>query len=247
MKTRIYKASDIAMLLGGKIVAKNFLDYNSELSKVRTTWTPEYASSIVTKVDTVTDNLLGKTMRTQLFESTAKLDALVSPAHKDIVSLKVQIDADFKKDAVNYKVILDELGYTAYYKGITKDSQKDVIGFLNLFTRNIGKHRDAMVAKGTPADLIDRISGYSKIVSEANTIQEQMKTVSKNVTAENIDQLNALYEELSTICKIASDYYKQNPTMKELFTFGKIVTKMGGDKTTTAKAKSNKIKTDEAA
>ena len=236
MKTRIYKSSDIAMLLAGKVVAKNFLDNNNDLKKVKTTWTLEYVSSVVTNVDTVASNLLGKTMKTQLFESTAKLDALTSPAHKDISSLKVQLDADFKKDAVNYKIMMDELGYTAYYKGVTKGSQKEVIGFLNIFARNIGKYRDAITAKGTPAELIDRILSYNEIVSQANTVQEQMKTLVKNATAENIDQLNALYEELSSICKIASDYYKQNPEKKELFTFGKIIAKMGGEKTTAAKA-----------
>ncbi|NJK96462.1 MAG: hypothetical protein HC905_17500 [Bacteroidales bacterium] len=175
MITRIYKASDIAMLLAGKIIAKNFQDYNTDLSKVRTTWTTDYASSLVTKVDTVTSDLLGKTLKTNLFESTAKLEAMVVPAHKDISSLKVQIDADFKKDAVTYKILMDELGFTAYYKGVTKDSQKDVIGFLSLYSRNISKHKSAIVAKGTPAELIDRISGYSEVVSAANTVQEQLK------------------------------------------------------------------------
>jgi hypothetical protein len=247
MKTRIFKSSDIAMLLAGKIIAKNFLDYITELSKVRTTWTADYASSLITKVDTVTSDLLGKTLKTNLFESTAKLDAMVVPAHKDISSLKIQIDADFKKDAVTYKILKDELGFTAYYKGVTNKTQKEVIGFLNLFARNIDKHKNAIVAKGTPADLIDRITGYSKIVSEANTVQEQLKTLSKDVTANNIEQLNALYEELSTICKIASDYYKQKPAMKELFTFSKILENLGGAKSDAAKAKSKKLKAGEAA
>lgn len=247
MKTRIYKASDIAMLLGGKIVAKNFLDCISDLSKVRTNWTPEYASAVATKLDNTASDLLGKTLKTELFEATAKLDSIVVPAHKDISTLKVQIDADFKKDTVNYKIILDELGYTTYYKGVVNETQKDVIGFLNLFVRNISKHKDVIVSKGTPADLIERIAGYNDVVSKANTVQEQLKTLKKGVTEDNVEQLNALYEELNTICKIASDYYKGNPVKKELFVFSKILSNLGGSKKAAAKDKSKKLKADEAA
>lgn len=61
----------------------------------------------------------------------------------------------------------------------------------------------------------------------ANTLQEQMKSGTKVVTGEMIKRLNALYTQIIGICKIASDFYKNDPVKKEMFTFSKIVKHLG--------------------
>lgn len=247
METRIYSFSDIEMFLASKVVVKNLIDNLVELATLRTTWNSRFAESLEEKINSLANDTLGKKSSTALFEATANLQTIIIPAQKDIRSLKIQIDTDFKKDEIKYKIMLDELGFSAYYSKIHGRSQKAIIGLLNLYASNIGKYKTAMVEKGTPEDLIDRISGYGAVVTNANTIQEQLKTAGKSNTAENIVKLNDLYNEISGICKIAANYYQSNPEKKEMFTFKKIVSNLGSSKSAAAKAKAKKLKAGEAA
>jgi hypothetical protein len=227
MKKKSFDKSNLAKLLGCKIVAKNLADNIADFAAVRTNWTPEFAAGIDTKVDTAANELIGKVSTTALFESTANLLKVMAPARKDISTLKIQIKADFEADAIKYKLMLDELGYTAYFKKISSNNQKATIGLLIAFKRNAPKYKADMVAKGTPAALIDNISGYATVVEDANTLQEQLKTTCKNLTAEKNAKLNEVYKEISNICKIAANHYIGNPEKKAMFTFTRILANLG--------------------
>jgi hypothetical protein len=227
MNERLYSCSDLAMILASRVIAKNLSDYLSELSNARTTWTADFITRLLGNIEDVSNNLVGKRSTTSLFKATAELEEIMAPARKDISSLKVQIDTDFKKDEKLHKIILDELGYTSNFKSLNSRNQGALIALLTLFTRNIDKYKADMITKGTPPSLIDRLAGYGEVVRDANTIQEQLKSSGKNATAQTVNELNGLYDQISSICKIAADYYKANATMKEMFTFSKIVSNLG--------------------
>lgn len=219
--------SQLLMLLSSRVIAQSFSDNITDLSKVRTTWTPTFATSLITEVDTVGNNLIGKKSKTALFEATDKLLMVISPARKDITSLKVQIDVDYKNNPTRRRLILSDLGYTAFYKKITGKSQTGTIGFLTVFNRNIETYKVELLANGTPAGLLDGIIAYADVVSNANMVQEQLKTTTKGITADAAAQLTALYDKIIGICKIAADHYKGNPAKKELFTFSKVASNLG--------------------
>ncbi|HEX3006449.1 MAG TPA: hypothetical protein VHO90_02410, partial [Bacteroidales bacterium] len=229
MKKKSIDSSTLAKLLASKIVAKNLADNIADFAAVRTNWTPEFAAALDTRVDTAANELIGKVSTTALFESTAKLLKLIEPARRDISALKVQMKVDFEPDPVRLKLMLDELGYTAYFKKVSDKNQKAIIGLLTSYKRNVSKYKADMVAKGTPAALIDGISAYATTVEDANTLQEQLKTICKNATAEKKAKLNEVYKEIANICKIAANHYIGNPEKKAMFTFSKVLANLGLD------------------
>jgi hypothetical protein len=227
MNERLYFCSDLAMILAARVIAKNLSDYQAELVVVRTTWTPEFITRLFGNIEDVATDLFGKKPKTALFEATSNLENIMAPARKDLSTLKVQIDTDFKKDPQKYKVMLDELGFSAYIKKIQNKNQAALIGLFLVFNRNIDKYRPDMLEKGTPGALIDRLTGYGEVVNTANTIQEQLKISGKNVTTQMVEQLHNLYEQIIDICKIAANHYLGNAPMKQMFTFTKVVSNMG--------------------
>lgn len=227
MKARTYGCSDVAMIIAARVIAKNLLNQLAELTAIRTTWTQVFIDALMAKIDSLATDVLGKSSKTALFEATANLTDLITPARKDISALKIQIDIDYKKDPVKHKLILDELGYTANLKKIQNKNQKSVIMFLTLFSRNVSKYQTEMMANGTPKALLDRIAGYGEVITLANTIQEELKSSGKLLTAENIAKLESLYEEVGSICKIAANHFIGNKIKKEMFTFNKVVANLG--------------------
>jgi hypothetical protein len=212
------------MLLVIRIAAKNFLDQIAELTKIRSNWDPTYAAELLNRIETLASSLLGS-KKVSLFEATDNLQKLMVPARSDLSSLKIQIDSDYKKDPVKHKIILDELGFTNYY-GKT-NSQVYMIGLLSMFAAKIGTYKAELESNGVHPELIDRITGYAKQMTDANIIQEQLKMTGKEATAGRAAQLNDLYDEISTICKLAANYFKDDPLRKEMFTIKKIINNLG--------------------
>lgn len=219
--------SKLAKLIALKVIAQNFSDNIVELVKANTKWIPAFAAALITEVDTVGNNLIGKKAKTALFEATDNVNNVIAPAKKDITSLKVQIDVNFKSNPARQKIILDELGYTSFYKKVTARNQLATIGLLSSFKRNLDTYKDEILETGTPSDLLERVAGYATVVSNANMVQEQLKTTTKEITVEASAELDALYTKVMGMCSIASDYYKSNPVKKELFTFSKVVSNLG--------------------
>ena len=219
--------SILAKLIALKVIAQSFLDNIADLIKANTKWLPAFATALVAEVETVAGNVIGKKAKTTLFQATDNLINVMAPAKKDVTSLKVQIDVNFKENPALRKVILDDLGYTSFFKQVSSRNQIALIGLLIAFNRSIETHRAAILATGTPPELIDRIEGHSEVVSLANTVQEQLKTTTKEISAEAKAELDALYNKVIGICRIAADYYKDNPLKKELFTFDKVISNLG--------------------
>jgi len=218
------------MILASGVVIKN-LEFNlGELKTVRTNWTPAYVTEVKNRVDTVATDILGEGNKQLLYESTDKLRLVIDPAIRDISSLKKQIDVDFAKDTSKQKAILKDLGFTDNLLKIQRRSQPAVIAFLLLFGRNIVNYKTEILAKGTSPELITRLTGYAKVIKDANELQEHLKSSTKDLTNDAIAELNEVYTEIIGICKIAADHYLGNTVKKEMFTFDTIAKNMGQTK-----------------
>jgi hypothetical protein len=91
--------------------------------------------------------------------------------------------------------------------------------------------RQRIIEKGTSPALLDRIVGYADQMIETNVSQESLKATTKELTAEALESFNQIYEEAIGICKIAANYYLQEPLKKDLFTFSRVVDRMGISRT----------------
>lgn len=219
--------SKLAKLVALKVIAQNFSDNIVELVKANTKWLPAFAAALIAEVDTIGNNLIGKKAKTALFEATDNVKNVITPAKKDITTLKIQIDVNFKSNPARRKVILDDLGYTSFYKKVTARNQLATIGLLSCVKRSLDTYKEEILETGTPPDLLERVAGYATVVSHANMVQEQLKTTTKEITVEASAELDTLYNKVIGICLVAADFYKNNPVKKELFTFSKVIDNLG--------------------
>ena len=226
-KNRNYSVKDVDMLIASKTIIENFKTNLSELSAVRTNWTLDYANQLSLTIDDAIENKLGIDIKKDLRNASAQLSALQIPAQRDIAFFKVQIIDDFKKDKPRQKEILKTLGFTQHLKNIQKGDQEALIQFLYTFKQNMDEPlKTEITAKGMNTQLIDKISDYADTVKQADIIQEQYKETTKEISDENKEAFNEIYDEIIRICKTASKYYQYEPLKKEQFTFTKIVSNM---------------------
>lgn len=241
-KNRNYACKDVDMLLVAQTIVGSFKSNITELSEVRTDWTPAYVAELETRIKQTIDTYLGVDAQKGLREATATLAAIQAPAKRDVSFLKTQIDDDFKKVPVKRDEILKTLGFTDFIAKIQQKNQDALIQLLYKFKQNLTDPiRQEIVDKGTNPTLIDRILGYADVFMAANVTQETFKSSAKEVTQESVGMFNAIYDEVIGICKKAAAYYIDQPLKKEQFLFANVLSKMGGGR----KGTNNKPETPE--
>jgi hypothetical protein len=222
-----YPGKTVNAVIVLKIVSINFLDQIEELSKARTTWTPEFATALAKSVDTVSETYLGVNTRNELFTATATLTKLILPVKDDLATIKKNISIDFKTDEITRKDILSKLGYPTG-RTVSQLNQAELVGLLTAFKRAlVPALLTEITAKGLPAEIPNRVLAAVTPITEANAIQEKLKTSTKEATDTTIKELNKIYEQVIDICKIAADHFKKDPVKKEKFTFSKLMHNLG--------------------
>lgn len=223
-QARTYNYKDSEMLMACKIVATTLNTQLSDLSIVRSNWTPEYVIELQGNIDNAIDQFLGLDKKKALRDATAILSAIQGPAMRELQFLKTQIKVDFSSDA---NEILKTLGYTKYLKAARTGDQEAQIQLLFAFKKGMdNKLKKAIAANGTNPALINRIINYATQLSEANTEQESLKGSTKSLSETAITTLNQIYTEIIGICKIASAYYMYDEILKAQFTFSRVIANM---------------------
>jgi hypothetical protein len=81
---------------------------------------------------------------------------------------------------------------------------------------------DEIVSKGTAQATIDNIIHQANTLRDANITQETYKGTRKEITDEAINAFNLIYDQVISIAKIASNFYKTDKTKQQLFSFAKV-------------------------
>jgi hypothetical protein len=227
MATRTYPCQNVELLYVCKTINQSFKNYLTELSTVRSNWTQAYADDLYLRIDNAFQINLGIDVHKDLRAATSGVSGIQAPALSDLSLFKTQIDADFKKDPATRDEILLTLGFTTYLPDVRNKSQGALTNLLFQFKTNLSPELRAKITeKGMSPALIDRITGYANTFSQANTLQESLKMTTKELTHEGVLTFNGLYDEIISICKIASNFYRNEPLKKEQFTFSKVLAKL---------------------
>lgn len=228
---RNYSYSNVHMCLAALTIAESFKQNLTALSEVRTNWTPEYADELNVKIEETIKNHLGIDPKKGLRAASGMLFALMESAKDDLSIFKVQLEGDFKGEKEKIQEILKNLGFTKNLREAQKDNQEALIELLFTFQLNMTDPLKADIcSKGMNPVLIDQISGYALSIKNANINQEGLKETTKEITDETTIALNAIYDEVIKICKIAAKHFKNVPLKKEQFTFSKVVENMSPTK-----------------
>ncbi|UOB18995.1 hypothetical protein [Abyssalbus ytuae] len=224
MTTRKYTYKDVDMLLASKTIVENLVKNLTGLSVVRSTWTTEYTTTLAERIDEAIENYLGLDKRKELREATSKVEAIQSPAMRDLSFIKTQIEVDFGNDA---KEILKTLGFHNHLQAARQGDQEALIQLLYTFKTGMNEELQTQITqKGTNPALITGIIDYADQLKQANVSQETLKETTKALSEKALKELNDIYEDVAGICKIASNFYRDEPLKKEQFTFSKVVANM---------------------
>ncbi len=232
MKTnRKFNFKDVDMLLASKTIVQSLTDNLADLSAVRSTWTEDYVTQLGAKIDDAIENYLGLDKKKELREATIQLNAIQTPARRDLSFFKTQLEVDFKKDEMKKEKILKELGFVKNLRVVQSGNQEALIQLLYTFKKSMTeKLKEEIIEKGTNAELIDRIIEYADKLKTAEVSQETLKETTKVISAEARNVLNGIYDEVVGICKIAYKFYQFDSLKKGQFSFRRIASNMSAPK-----------------
>jgi hypothetical protein len=237
--TRKYKTKDVEMLTATATIIENAIANKTLLQSKRTTWADPFFDNLKIQIETTTEAYLGKDAALQMRQATQVLLSIQAQALNDLAEFKVQVEQDFKNIPDKKTEILTQLGFTTYHKSAQKGDQEGLVNLLFQFKTNLNPSLNTeIVYKGTAQTTIDNIIGYTNTLKDANISQETFKGIRKEITDDAITAFNQIYDQVISIAKIASNFYKTDKTKQQLFSFAKVTSNLN-NKSTKATAQTN--------
>lgn len=221
--TRIYKVKDVDMLVTSSTITETAIRNKDFLQTKRSTWADPYFEDFKNRINTATQTHLGVDSAKDLRQATQSITLIQNQSLQNLAELKVQITEDFKSDKPRRDEILKQLGFTEFHKNSQNGDQEALIQLLFQFKKNLTAGlQDEIVTKGTAKAVLDTITGYADTLKNANVSQESFKGMRKTITAAAINEFNAIYDQVISICKIAAKFFKDKADMKDQFSFSKV-------------------------
>lgn len=224
MSVRKYKAKDVDMLIAAETIVNRAISEISFLGEKRPKWKEDFFPPLLQRIQNAYSTHLGIDNASQLREATQTLYKLQSPALKLLAEFKVQIEQDFKSEPTLKEEILNRLGFKQHHNAAIKKDQEALIELLNKFKTNLTPEYEQMIIdKGMHPDTMHRLIDVVDQFKNANITQEVAKGSRKDISRTAVAEFNAIYDEIVSICKIASTFYKGDPVKKDMFSFSKTV------------------------
>lgn len=231
MEQRNYSYSDVDMVITSSTIIETAIENKGILIPKRDAWADPFFADLKAKIDATIKKSLGIDNAKDLRKLTSSMKDLQKKAQTSLSEFKVQIDEDFKKDLEKRNEILNVLGFNDYLKTVQKGNQEALINLLYQFKTNLDKDLETDITKkGINKSTIDTILNYADTIKDTNVSQERAKSGKKTTTESYVAEFNAIYDEVISICKIAARFCKDNPTLKEQFSFSKVAKALSASK-----------------
>ena len=229
--TRKYNTKDVEMLTATATIIQNAIDNKPFLQSKRATWADPFLEDLKTKIETTTDKYLGKDAAKQMRDATQIVINIQTQSLLDLSEIKVQIEQDFKNIPNQKTEILTNLGFVKYHNMAKSGDQEALVNLLFQFKTNLTPILNTeIVIKGTAQTTIDNIIGYANTLKTANITQEIFKGSRKEITDEAIKAFNEIYDQVISIAKISSNFYKTEKTKQQQFSYAKVIANLNNQK-----------------
>ena len=185
------------MLMACTYIAERGIEHQAQLAARRPQWKAPFFTNLKTRATAILENNIG-------------IDTLAL--------LKQEIEVDFRKNPARRESLLTHLGLSAVSSA--KMTQSTYIKALVTVKNNLTPEVKAeLVAAGANPQALDLLVSQAKLLIEANDIQENVKVNRKSINAANVEELNGIYDEVISICKLASTYLVGNKELQDHFSF----------------------------
>lgn len=220
---RHYNTKDVDMIITASVIIEAAIANKTFLQSKRYTWADPFFENIKGRIDSATQNYLGADNAKDLRLSTQIVLSMQNAALTELSDVKVQIEQDYKNNPIRKTEILTQLGFITYYKAARTKDQEALINLLYQFKVNlIPALKTEIINKGIAIETLDSVVAYADTLREADVIQEGTKGTRKELTAAAINEFNEIYDEIVSISKISAKFLKDNPTVKQQFSFTKV-------------------------
>ena len=224
-----YSHNTVDVLLTSNIIAKDFKACIDSFSPIRTDYTVDYADSLIHKSEDALSNLLGVDHQGELRDATKKVRDIMDNAKADLHNFKINVMDDFEDEVAGE--ILNKLGYNRFYEEAYHNDQESLMSLLNNFKNSMSEDlRKLVTSEGISSGFIDQIIGYAPEFQEANLVQEELKNHWNEPSIEARREFQNIYDEIIKICKIGRIIYRNNPEMRDRFTFSKVLAKVSANR-----------------
>jgi hypothetical protein len=139
-------------------------------------------------------------------------------------SFKNAVEIDFTDDN-REKQILDVLGFKLWKK-VEAGSQEALSELLATFNLNMTEAlKTEITNEGTDVAYINRIKSFADVIKDKNVLQEGKKTATKTISADGLNQLNKIYNDVMKVAKHSANLFteKKDAVNAEKFSYNKIL------------------------
>ena len=221
---RKYKYADVVMLTSLATIVENAIINKAEIIAKRANWADPFLQNLLERIDTVIETYLGIDGAKALRKATKTVEDIQANALDKLGFFKLQVEQDFKKTPAQVKDILNELGFTTFYKDASQNKSQDaLIDLLFQFKQNATADLiTQLTSKGISATMIAEIIDFATNLKTANISQETFKSTRPSITKEAIAVFNDLYDDVIALGKISARIFNGNKAVQESFSYTKL-------------------------
>ena len=206
------------MLLACLYIAERGIENAVLLSAHRSQWADPYFPNLKIKITKAFDENVGVDILHLVKDATATVTGTIQSAVRSLMNLKAEIEVGFKGDSFRKNNLFTQLGLSKL--STRANSQENYVNVLTTLKANLTPAVKAeLVQAGVSSSNIDALLAQATELITANDVQENLKTNRKIGNKANLDELNAIHDEVSDICKLVSTYFVGNKELLDQFNF----------------------------
>lgn len=225
MSTQKFRGKAVDMLTICQIIVQQADADKEFLISQRPLWADPFFSNHLARISGIFTGILGVSNIAEQRRSTQIVNAIHHEALNDVHIFKVQIEQDFRKNAIRRDEILRTLGLALLPKA--KNSQESLVQLLYQFKSNLTDDlRNEITAKGIAEHTLNKIVVHADQLLHANVTQEILKGTTKVMSRQAIEIFNDIYSDTIAIAIIARRLFSNDKARQDIYSYTKTLQKL---------------------
>lgn len=226
---RRYTNSDASMLIAASTIIMGAIKDSEQLMEGDTTYTPEYLQTFYARIGTESADIIGTNNIVEQRIQTMKLVEAHKKGIHELGLTKIFIGNKYAADPERRDELLTNLGFKEWYAGAVDENQQAMGELLISFNENLTPALEQeLTGKGMPQKRVTLLRSLAGTYNESNVLQEEKKGAHLILTEGEIIRLNAIYDEVIALCKMAQLLFDDSPAIKARYIYDRIVRAQSG-------------------